>query len=200
MAFVVAGDDLEAAGRMLDESLALFRQAGDERGVAQVLPMLVMQDAQAGEWDRVIANLEESVATWRRLGDRLHLAFDLVWLAFAYGRAGRLAEARSAALESLELFRVADNPTGIGIALVDLAFVATWEDRHLDAIKLAGAYEALRARIGGPPGAIGGLLEGEPADEARAHLPEDVAKRAWEEGLAMSVDQAVALARGESGA
>jgi predicted ATPase/class 3 adenylate cyclase len=200
MAFVIAGDDLEAAGRMLEESLALFRLAGDERGVAQVLPMLVMQDAQAGEWDRVIAGLEESVATWRRLGDRLHLAFDLVWLAFAYGRAGRRAEARSAGLECLELFGVADNPTGIGIALVDLAFLATWEGRHLEAIKLAAASEALRARIGGPPGAIGGLLEGEPADEARAHLPEEVAERAWEEGLAMTVDQAVALARGESGA
>ena len=199
-AFVVAGDDLDAAGRLLDESLDLFRQAGDERGVAQVLPMLVMRDAQAGEWDRVIAGLEETAATWRRLGDRLHLAFDLVWLAFAYGRAGRREDARSAAIEALELFREADNATGIGIAFVDLAFLATWEGRHLDAIKLAGAYESLRQRIGGPPGAIGGLLEGDPAAEARAHLSEEVAQRAWEEGQALSVDEAVALARGEAGA
>src|SRR5207247_1301246 len=99
----------------------------DERGVAQVLPMLVMRDARAGRWERVVAGLEEAVATWRRVGDRLHLAFDLVWLAFALGRVGRRAEARSAALEALELFREGDNRTGIGIAFVDLAFLATWE-------------------------------------------------------------------------
>jgi hypothetical protein len=42
------------------------------------------------------------------------------------------------------------------------------------------------------------LLEGDPAAEARAHLSEDEADRAWEEGLAMSLDEAVALARKES--
>ncbi len=194
-AFFVAGDDLESATGLLEESRDLFRSVGDERGVAQVLTLLVMPDAHAGQWDRVIANLEEVVAIWRRVGDRVHLGFDLVWLGFAYGRAGRREEASSAALEALELFREADNPTGVGIALVDLAFLATWEGRHEDAVRLAGAYESLRAKVGGPPGAIGGILEGDPAEDARPHLSEDVARRAWEEGLAMSVDQAVAAAR-----
>ena len=194
-AFVVAGDDLEAAGRLLDESLELFRDSGDERGIAQVQAMLVMQDAQAGNWGPVIDRLEETVAIWRRLGDRLHLAFDLLWLAFAHGREGHLREARSAALESLDLFREVNNPTGIGIAFTDLAFLALWEGRHEDAIRLAGASDSLKERVGGPPGAIGGLLEGDPAAEAREHLPEDVARRAWEEGLALSVEEAVALAR-----
>jgi predicted ATPase/class 3 adenylate cyclase len=199
LAFVVAGDDLESAARLLDESLDLFRRVGDERGVAQVLPMLVMRDAQAGRWEPVIARLEEVVAIWRRLGDRLHLAFDLVWLAFAHGRVGSREDARSAGLEALEIFREADNATGIGIALTDLAFLATWEGRHEDAIRLAGASDSLRERVGGPPGAIGGLLEGDPVGEARALLSDDAADRAWEEGRAMSVDQAVALARREPG-
>ena len=197
LAFVVAGDHLEAASRMLDESLELFRGAGDERGVAQALTMLVMRDANAGRWSRVIDSLDEVVAIWRQLGERLHLAFDLVWLAFAHGRAGNREAARSAGLEALDLFREADNPTGIGITFTDLAFLATWEGRHEDAIRLAGASESLKRRVGGPPGAIGGLLEGDPVAEAGAHLPDDVARRAWEEGLAMSVDEAVALARAQ---
>jgi predicted ATPase/class 3 adenylate cyclase len=197
-AFVVAGDDLESATRMLEESLDLFRGVGNERGVAQVLTMLVMKDAESGRWGSVIDSLDEVVAIWRRMGDRLHLAFDLVWLGFAHGRAGHRPDARSAAVEALELFRDADNLTGIGIAFTDLAFLANWEGRHQDAIRLAGASESLRKRVGGPPGAIGGLLEGDPAAEARAHLSEDEADRAWEEGLAMSLDEAVALARKES--
>jgi predicted ATPase/class 3 adenylate cyclase len=194
-AFFVAGDDLAEATGLLEESRDLFRQAGDDRGVAQVLALLVMPDAQAGRWDPVIANLEEVVSIWRRFGDRLHVAFDLVWLGFAYGRTGRMVEARAAAMEALELFREADNPTGLGIALIDLAFLATWEGRHEDAVRLAGANESLRRRVGGPPGAIGGIMEGDPAEDARQHLAEDAAQRAWEEGLAMSVEQAVAAAR-----
>ncbi|HEY3211378.1 MAG TPA: adenylate/guanylate cyclase domain-containing protein [Actinomycetota bacterium] len=200
LAFVVAGEDIESAARLLDESLDLFRRAGDERGVAQVLTMLVIRDAQAGDWGRVIDSLEEVVAIWRRVGDRLHLAFDLVWLAFAYGRGGRRGDARSAALESLELFRTVDNATGIGIALTDLAFLATWEGRHEDAIRLAGASESLRERVGGPPGGFAGILEGDPVAEASTHLSEDAARRALEEGRAMSVEEAVAFAREESGA
>ena len=64
-----------------------------------------------------------------------------------------------------------------------------------DAVRLAGANESLRQRVGGPPGAIGGLMEGDPVAEAGQHLPEDVARAAWEQGLAMSVDDAVAQAR-----
>jgi predicted ATPase/class 3 adenylate cyclase len=198
-AFVVAGRDIDAASRLLEESLELFRRAESEPGVAQVLAMLVIRDAQAGEWDLVIAKLEETTAIWRRLGDRLHIAFDLVWLAFAYGRVGRRSDARSAALEALGLFCQADNPTGVGIVFTDLAFLATWEGRHEDAIRLAGAAESVRQRTGGPPGGFAGILEDDPRLEACAHLPEDVAQQAWEEGICMSLDEAVAFAR-EAGA
>ena len=199
LAFVVAGDDIGSAAGLLDESLGLFRRVGDERGVAQVLAMLVIRDAEAGEWGRVVASLEEVVAIWRRVGDRLHVAFDLMWLAFGRGRLGQHVEARAAALESLELFREVDNPTGIGIVLILMAFLATWAGHHEDAIRLAGASESLREQAGGPPGGFAGLMEGDPAAEARAHLSEDAAERAWEEGLALSVDEAVALARKEAG-
>jgi predicted ATPase/class 3 adenylate cyclase len=195
---VAADDDLESAARLLDESLDLFRQVGDEAGVAQVLVMLLVRDAMAGDWGRVIATLEEVVAIQRRLGDRLNLAFDLVWLAFAYGRAGRPEDARSTALEALELFCEVDDATGIALAFLDLAFLLTWEGRHEDAIRMAGVSEFYRDRAGGgPTPGFGGMLEGDPAAEARANLPEDVARRAWEAGLRMRVGEAVALVKGD---
>jgi hypothetical protein len=191
----VAGEDVEGAARMLDESLELFRSAGDERGVAQVLTLLVIRDANAGAWDRVIAKLEDSVAIWRRLGERLHLAFDLLWVGFAHGRLGHSEEGRAAAFESLDLFREADNLTGVGIALTDLAWLALWEGRYEDSLRLEGASATVKDRVGGPPGGFAGILEGRPDEEARAHLPQDAADRAWEEGQAMTVDDAAALAR-----
>lgn len=198
-AFVLAaGQDLEGAALLLDESLELFRSEGDEPGVAQVLVMLVIRDAMAGAWDRVVGKIEEVVAIWRRRGGGLLLAFDLVWLAFAYGRAGRPEDAEAAAQEALALFGHVDNLTGIALVLLDLAFLRTWGGRYEAAIRLAGASESVRKRAGGGPmPGFAGLLEGDPAEEARAHLPADQAQRAWDEGLAMTPEQAVAMARDE---
>jgi tetratricopeptide (TPR) repeat protein len=195
LSFVVAGEDIDAAAAMLEEALDLFRQAGDEAGEAQVQSMLVIRDAEAGNWGPVIARLEDTTAIWRRLGDRLHLGFDLVWLAFAYGRVGRAAEARAVGLEALDLFCEVDNSTGILITIVDMSWLATWEGRYEDAIRLASACESLMESAGGPPGGFAGLLEGDPTAEALPHLDEDVVQRAREEGLSMSLDDAVALAR-----
>ena len=159
--------------------------------------MLVMRDSQAGDWQKAIERLDEVVQIWRRLGDRLQLAFDLIWLAFARGRAGLSREAWSAALEALALFKEADNATGIALALRDMAFLAVWEKRPQQALKFAGAAESLRDRIGGgPPPGFGGMLEGDPAAEARAQLSQDEAERCWQEGRSMQLEQALALAGG----
>jgi hypothetical protein len=40
------------------------------------------------------------------------------------------------------------------------------------------------------------MLEGDPVADARAHLPPEVADQAWREGLAMPLDEAVAVAGG----
>src|SRR5437868_2401325 len=195
-AFVAgAAGDIDRSAELLGESLDLFRAAEVEHGVARALAMLVTRDAQAGDWQSAIARLEEVVAIWRRLGDRLQLAFDLIWLSFARGRAGRPGEARSAALEALALFREAGNATGIGLAFRDLAFLAVWEGRPQEALRFMGAAESLRDRIGGgPPPGFGGMLEGDPAAEARAQLSEEEAERCWQQGRSMELEEALALA------
>jgi hypothetical protein len=40
------------------------------------------------------------------------------------------------------------------------------------------------------------MLEGDPVADARARLTEEDAQQAWQEGLALSVQDAVALAKG----
>jgi hypothetical protein len=140
--------------------------------------------------------IEEAVSIWRRLGERLQLAFDLIWLAFAYGRAARWQSAHQAAVEALSIFREVDNATGIALAFRDLAFLAVWESRPHDALRFAGAAESLREKIGGgPPPGFGGMLEGDPAEEARSRLGDAEAERSWQEGRDLDVDAALAIAR-----
>ena len=196
-AFAVgAAGDLQAANRLLEESLDLYRQVDDEQGMARALVMLVLPDAQAGKWDLVISRIEEAVSIWRHLGERLQLAFDLIWLAFAYGRAARWQSAHQAAVEALSIFREVDNATGIALAFRDLAFLAIWEGRPHDALRFAGAAASLSEKIGGgPPQGFGGMLEGDPAAEARSQLGDAEAERSWLEGRDLDVDAALALAR-----
>jgi hypothetical protein len=131
----------------------------------------------------------------RDLGDRYQLANALVWLAVAYARSGRREDGRAAALESLNLFREAENPTGIALALLCLSFLAVWDGRHEDALRLVAVSEALDESAGASrTEGFAGLLEGDPAAEARQHLSPEVARRAWEEGRRLTVAEASAMA------
>jgi predicted ATPase/class 3 adenylate cyclase len=195
-AFVAgAVGDFAAAARLFQESLELFRRAGDEAGATRALWMSVVGDMVAGDWDRPLAHAEEAVAAWRRAGDRLRLGDGLVWLAVVYARAGRPADARAAVAEALGVFRAVDSPMGIVSVVLGLSYLARWEDRYEDAVRLAGAAASLRERVGGraPLDFLAGFL-GDPEAEARGHLPEDVARRAFQEGRAMSEEAALALA------
>jgi tetratricopeptide (TPR) repeat protein len=193
-----ARDDFDAAVRLFEESLELFRRAGDETGMARAEWMIVIRDLIAGDLNGTVARAEEAVATWRRVGDRFHLGDGLVWLAVLYARAGRRADARWAILQALELVREIDSPMGVVSVILGLAYVARWEKRHEDAMRLIGAAESLRERVGGgaPINFLAGFM-GDPEAEARGHLSQEAAQRAIKEGRTMSVDAALALAVGE---
>ena len=104
-------------------------------------------------------------------------------------------------LESLELFRAADSPIGIVSVIFSLAYLARWEERYEDALRLVGTAESLREQIGGrvPLEFLAGFL-GDPEAEARAHLSHEAAQRAFQEGRTMTVDAALALAVGQDAA
>jgi hypothetical protein len=132
------------------------------------------------------------------VGDRFHLVDDLVMLAFGYVAVDRPAEARAAALEALDLAADADSPLGMGGAFLALAFQANQDGRHEEALRLIGVVASLTERAGGgPPLEFTRGLIGDPEREARAHLSDDEASRAWDEGRAMTVEEAVDLARRE---
>jgi hypothetical protein len=97
-------------------------------------------------------------------------------------------------LEALDSDEQVGNRTGMSTVLDNLAAEATLRGRHLRALRLAGASEAIKAAAGGqaPPPLIDLPDLREAAREA---LDEAAVAAAWEEGRAMPLDRALAYAR-----
>lgn len=193
-----ATGDFETALESFNESRDLFEQLGDEDAVARVQWAATNPAAMVGGWDEAVALGEQYVERWRRLGNWFHLGEGLLGLATGYARTGRMVEARPAAREALELAVEADFSTGIGSAIMTLAFLASWEGRYEESLRLGGAAMSIREEAGGPPTMFLEFILGDPVEEARAKLSDDVAQRVWETGQAMSQEEAVAAAREEA--
>jgi tetratricopeptide (TPR) repeat protein len=133
---------------------------------------------------------EEALAIERQLGDPARIADALYNQAFVAAAEGDFDGAFRLFEESLVLFRRAGDESGVAradwmIVIRDLA-AGNW-DRPLAKAEEAGGRAPLEF--------LAGFL-GDPEAEARAHLPQDTAQRAWDEGRTMSIDAALALVLG----
>jgi predicted ATPase/class 3 adenylate cyclase len=191
--------DMVGARSIFAESLAEARAADDPVLIAHALQWEAYADLLDGRYETIVPRMEEAVATVRQLGQRFELADNLSALSQAYAVTGDLGSARTALAESTELFKEAENPTGMSMNLYGFAALAGEEGRFERAARLAAADEATREEIGG--GAPLELMKilGVPADVARDALPPERFQQAWEEGRAMGLEKAVAYALEEAG-
>jgi predicted ATPase len=116
--------DYGPAAALFEQRLALYRELGDKRGVAESLDSVARWERHRGDYGRAAALLEESLSLFRELGE----TDDIGWVTmnlgiFAreqgdYGRAAALCE------QSLALFREVGDTNGIGWALISLGELA----------------------------------------------------------------------------
>jgi predicted ATPase len=141
------GDDARARA-LLDEALELYRQVGDDDGVARCLNSLgglVWEE----DLERAAALFEESVALQKGLAEHhagSGMAVALGNLAHVAEIRGDFAEGRRLAEESLAAAHVEENDVSVAEALETLAWLALFERRHDAAAHLAD--EALRTVLG----------------------------------------------------
>jgi predicted ATPase len=141
------GDDGHAR-TLLDEALELYRQVGDDDGVARCLNnlgLLVWEE----DLERAAALFEESVALWKGLAEQhagWGMAVPLGNLAQVAEIRGDFAAGRRLAEESLAAARDEENDLSVAEALETLAWLALFERRHNAAAQLAD--EALRIVLG----------------------------------------------------
>ncbi|HJV04499.1 MAG TPA: tetratricopeptide repeat protein [Actinomycetota bacterium] len=188
----IRGDTEEALSK-LRTVRDIARKMGDREMVADSTYILGSQAINEGRLDEGLPMVEEALGMYREQGNLFRTADALSGLGSFYRIVGDADAAREVQRDALEMFVEVANPTGVAMALEEMAMVATMEGQHERALRLAGAAEAQRDRIGG--GAPAELMRSaESFEQSRRNLGPEAARRAWDEGRAMGIDKAVAFA------
>jgi predicted ATPase/class 3 adenylate cyclase len=178
------------------QSRVLYEELGEKRGLADCLWLLAIVARLEGDNPTARELAERSLRLHREVKDRFGVTDALHVLGRIAIADGDATLARASFLEALGYDEEVENRTGMGIVLDNLATLASLQDDHIRAVRLSGASEAIKDAAGGhaPPPFID---LADPRVAAAEELGEAAVNAAWEEGQAMTLEQALALAREE---
>ena len=134
------------------------------------------------------------MALLKEKGDRLFAAIALHDLGQVAQDQGQYGRAQAIHAESLSLCQDLGSQRGIAMCLEKLAAIAGAQGQPGRAARLLGAASALRQTIGAPMSARDRGDYERLAAAVRADLTEDEFTLAWEQGRAMTLEQAIAFA------
>jgi predicted ATPase/class 3 adenylate cyclase len=178
--------DFETARARLLESAAIFRELGDERGLAY--PLIFLGQTSFFQADPATARTlyEEGLAVARRVGDTWASAIALFFSANSAFGSDEPERARDLAAESLALFRQAGDPWGKSMPLAVLGRLALLEGDHATARAQLGEALAARRLVGDKWG-LAQVLNGV-GDVARSAGDLIGARAAYEESLELFIE------------
>jgi tetratricopeptide (TPR) repeat protein len=178
-----------------EEALAIQHQLGDAWGIAYVSNELGSQARHAGDLERAQVMLEQAYALWRESGSRMGERAARMNLAVVTLERGDPERARALARDVLELCTAMADASATSVRCLEIASDVLRALRAPeDAVCLAAAADTHRQALGAPV----------PVDErpereatllaARAALPAEAFEQAWQEGIRLSIQEAVVVA------
>jgi len=188
--------ECSAARGLCEQGLELHRRLGMQGGVAQSLDLLCQLALFEGDHAAARAAGEESLAL--RPGNRRGLAFSLNSLGEVAAAEGNLRQARELHCESLAIRRELGDKGSVAWSLDSLAALCAAEAKALMAARLFGAAAALLEALGMRRLAPTQEQFGQKEDAVRQGLGTEAFERAYAEGRAMTMEEAVAYALGEA--
>jgi predicted ATPase len=118
-----AQGDNSAAGCFFQDSLAIWRELGDKRGIANMLNNLGIVALPQGDYDKAHEMHTESLALYRELDDKWSIALALANLGLVALNKGQYEQAQSLLAGSLNLRRELGDRQGIAQSLNNLGIV-----------------------------------------------------------------------------
>jgi predicted ATPase/class 3 adenylate cyclase len=191
---IVFRSDIPGGIGLVEEALPLFREAHDDAGVARCLWALGNALYFMGRLREAAPALDEAIPLFQKLDDRFSLGWALHTRSLVAMREADLVTGRRLIREALTIFTEAGDLSGMALVVDDAASVALLAGKTTTALRLAGARVASEAATGAGLGSVAGLEE---SRDWQSFVSNEEQRLAWTAGLAMSLDQAAALALAE---
>jgi DNA-binding CsgD family transcriptional regulator len=188
-----------AAYASLNESLEIMRRSGTEPDVALSLFYLGMVQVHREDFSPARANLENGLELFRKLDDKFWINASLVHLAYIDCEEGAYDVSRSRLLQTNETLPLVQFPWGTTYVLDGYSRLAVAQGEAERALRLGGATDALRRTYGVTIGPTEQAAFRRRLEPAWRSLGQEAGATAWEEGRAMTVEEAVDLALAEPG-
>ncbi len=188
--------DYASARRLMEEGLAVWRTLENAWGVAAALNNLSIVAFYQNDPEAARALQEESLAVRRSIGDQQGVATSLSNLAGLLVQQKEYGRALTLYQEALQIRQELQDERGIAVTLEGCADIEERAGNLESAVRLLGAAEALRERIGAPLPSREQGKHDHATVAARMNLGSDVFKTALEAGRAMALDRVVAYVLG----
>jgi len=185
--------DWATALPLFEESLRAFRDLGDDHYTLLATDGLAWMYFQLGDPERSRVLHEDVLQRARAQSDEAVVAVQLFQLATFAFEEGRVQDALAMQKESLRINRDHNRPGGIVENLCLFAGYLAADGTAEIAARLLSRAEVLRAEIGGVSSWVAELNEKTLAT-LHARLDDAALAEAWDEGRALTVDEAIALA------
>jgi ATP/maltotriose-dependent transcriptional regulator MalT len=114
----------ERETELLEESLALSREAGSLRGMANTLFMMGMAWRVRGDLESATQLFEEALTMFRQMGDQARIASVLTHVGYTFLVQGDLERAAAASEEAAGMLREQKHTSYLAYALSDLGWAA----------------------------------------------------------------------------
>jgi predicted ATPase/DNA-binding winged helix-turn-helix (wHTH) protein len=183
--------DYAGAKAALREATSIFEELGDRTGAAWSLNQ--QGDIAREEGDLVAARdlYQGALADFEQARDRWGTARSLADLGYIHDELGDCGAAQAAYRKALEIFSELGHRRGIARTLEGLACLAISQGQLARALTLAAAADVLRRLISAPLPPAEQLKLEQQLTPARESLSEGDRREAWEQGAAMSLEEAV---------
>jgi predicted ATPase/DNA-binding XRE family transcriptional regulator len=186
--------DFEGARGLYEEALEIRSRNGHRWGVAGSLNNLGRAAMRQGDLDRAHPLLVESLSIFRETDDRSSTAMVLSNLALAALREHDHEQALGLFSESLRLSMEISYKWGVPFCLIGYAEVACTRGDGVRAARLLGAAERIFSAIGARMDPIDHAQFEHVTAEAKGLLSSERFTEAWEEGAALSIEEAARYA------
>jgi tetratricopeptide (TPR) repeat protein len=186
--------NFERAEALREEGLAVTRKLGDGRRVTAIRHNMALAELAQGNFERAQALWEENLVLDKQSQDTLGIALSCVHLGIVATRRDDLERARTLLKEGLVLMGELGIKAGIAQTLESMAGLAGALGETQGAARLWGAADALREAVGVPWLPLERRIHLPYLDAIRSRSEEAVWMKAWEEGRAMTPEEAVSYA------